>query len=129
MLIQDIAAYLEVNGVGAVGADIFFGHLPDQPECAIALYPTGGFSQDLNLDDVRLTAQVLVRGRSYQEAYEKVWRTFNLLDRPADRLIVANGRKMVVKAMQPPFFMNRDEANRFLFAFNVMVDTRRDQGE
>ncbi|MCL6611179.1 MAG: minor capsid protein [Peptococcaceae bacterium] len=127
MLIRDIAQILQTNGIGALGVDIFLGQLPASPDNAVVLYPTGGFAQDLPLPDVKMTAQVLVRDKSYQAGYERIWRIFNLLDGGESRFIEApSGRKMVAQAMQPPFFLERDENGRSVFVFNVSIITRRD---
>jgi len=127
MLLEDIGGYLEQNGIGVLGTDIFLGQLPPSPDNVVVLYPTGGFAQDLPLPDVKMTAQVLVRDKSYQAGYERIWRIFNLLDGGERRFLQApSGRKMVAQAMQPPFFLQRDENNRFIFVFNVAVWTERD---
>lgn len=127
MLIRDIAQVLQANGIGTLGTDIFLGHLPASPDNVVVLYPTGGFAQDLPLPDVKMTAQVLVRDKSYQAGYERIWRIFNLLDGGEKRFLQApSGRKMVAQAMQPPFFLERDENSRSVFVFNLSIWTRRD---
>lgn len=127
MLIRDIAEYLQANGVGSIGTNIFLGTRPDSPDNVVCLFPTGGFAQNLALDDVRMTVQVLVRDKSYPTCYNRIWQVFNLLDKTQNRLITApSGRKMVVRAMQPPFLLERDANNRVVFVFNAAVWTRRD---
>jgi len=127
VLIKDIAQILQTNGIGALGVDIFLGQLPASPDNVVVLYPTGGFAQDLPLPDVKMTAQVLVRDKSYQTGYERIWRIFNLLDGGSKRFIQSpSGRKMVAQAMQPPLFLERDENNRSIFVFNLAVVTKRD---
>jgi hypothetical protein len=127
MFIRDIAQILQANGIGVLGTDIFLGQLPDSPDNVVVLYPTGGFAQDLPLPDVKMTAQVLVRDKSYQTGYERIWRVFNLLDGGERRFLEApSGRKMVAQAMQPPLFLERDENGHSIFVFNVSIWTRRD---
>jgi len=123
MLLDDIETYLLAQGV--IG-EITKGHRPDQPDNLIALFPTGGFSHDLNLPDVRPTIQVLVRDAVYEAAYSRIWALYNLLDKPDDKLIVSGGRRMVPQAMQPPAFLEFDANNRSVFVFNVALWTSRD---
>lgn len=128
MLIRDIAQILQANDIGTLGTDIFLGQLLASPDDMVVLYPTGGFVQSLSLPDVRMTVQVLVRDKSYQVGYERIWCIFNLLDGGENRFLEAlSGRKMVVQAMQPPFFLERDKNNRSIFVFNIAVTTSRDQ--
>lgn len=100
--------------------------MPDQPDNMLVLYPTGGYPPDPVLPDVHLTVQVRVRDKSYSQAHLRIWQAFNLLDRPGNRLVVVDGRKMVVQALQPPFFLEQDGNGRFSFVFNISARTRRD---
>ena len=133
MLIRDIAQILQLNGIGTIGVDIFLGHLPDSPDNTVVLFSTGGFPQELPLPDVRMTAQVMVRDKSYRAAYERIWRIYNLLDGgDRGRFIQApSGRRMVAQALQPPQTLQEggkldDESGRPLFVFNLSVWTNRD---
>ncbi len=127
MLTRDITQILQVNGIGVLGTDIFLSQLPASPDNVVVLYPTGGFPQDLPLPDVKMTVQVLVRDKSYQTGYERIWRILNLLDGGENRFLQApSGRKMVAQAIQPPLFLERDENNRSIFVFNIAVTTNRD---
>lgn len=124
MLLDDIAMYLRAQGQSG---EIAKGHRPDQPDNLIALFPTGGFAHDWSLPDVHATLQVLVRDKSYVSAYSRIWALYNLLDKPGgDRLVIAGGRRMVVRAMQPPAFLEFDANNRSVFVFNVAIWTSRD---
>ena len=126
MLIRDIALLLQSEGIGTLGADISLADRPDQPDDVITIYDTGGFPAELELPDLRRTAQISVRGKSYQAAHSRIWQIYKLLDRPEERLITANGRKMIARAMQPPTFIDRDASNRVLFVFNLQAWTGRD---
>ena len=128
MLIRDLAQILQLSGIGTIGADIFLGRLPDSPDNVVALFPTGGFPQDLPLPDVRMTVQVLVRDESYRAAYERIWRIYNLLDGGQRGRFIQSptGRRMVAQAMQPPQSLQDDESRRSIFVFNLSVWTNRD---
>lgn len=126
MLIRDIALLLQSEGIGTLGADIFLADRPDEPDDVIAIYDTGGFPAEPELPDLRRTVQISVRGKSYAATYSRIWQIYRLLDRPAERLITANGRKMIARAIQPPTFNKRDAANRITFVFNLQALTGRD---
>ena len=126
MLIRDIALLLQSEGIGTLGADIFLAYRPDEPDDVIAIYDTGGFPAEPELPDLRRTVQISVRGKSYEATYSRIWQIYRLLDRPAERLITANGRKMIARAIQPPTFNKRDAANRITFVFNLQAWTGRD---
>ena len=126
MLIRDIALLLQSEGIGTLGADIFLADRPDEPDDVIAIYDTGGFPAEPELPDLRRTVQISVRGKSYEATYSRIWQIYRLLDRPAERLITANGRKMIARAIQPPTFNKRDAANRITFVFNLQAWTGRD---
>ena len=126
MLIRDIALLLQSEGIGTLGADIFLAYRPDEPDDVIAIYDTGGFPAEPELPDLRRTVQISVRGKSYAATYSRIWQMYRLLDRPEERLITANGRKMIARAMQPPTLLDRDASNRVLFVFNLQAWTGRD---
>ncbi|AVX21597.1 hypothetical protein SAMN02745885_01654 [Carboxydocella sporoproducens DSM 16521] len=127
MLIRDIADLIQAGGEGTVGINIFLGQLPVDPDGAVAIYPTGGFKQTLPIPAVKATAQVIIRALGYEDAYNRAWRIFSLLDDGGKgNKISPSGREMVIKAMQPPFFLERDETGRVLFVFNIEIWTGRE---
>lgn len=129
MLIRDIAEIVQAGGEGTVGINIFLGQLPDTPDDAVAIFATGGYKQTLPIPDIRATAQVLIRAQAFETAYNWAWRIFNLLDDGGRGYRMApSGREMVIKAMQPPFPLGRDDAGRAEMVFNLEVWTTREVG-
>lgn len=128
MLIDDIAYYLQLNGIGTVGTDILMGTTPALPDNVVVLSPTPGFCpQDTRLPDMKVTIQVLVRDAVYQTAYQRTWQVFNLLDNGGDRYTcLPSGRQMASKAMQAPFFLEQDANSRTVFVFNLLAISSRD---
>lgn len=127
LLVKDIAEYLQSNGVGQLAKDIFLMNRPDQPDNIVVLFPTGGFQQKLPIEDVQMTAQILVRDKSPQTGYGRIWRIYKLLDGGKNRHVVApSGRQMIINAMQQPIFLDRDANERSLFVFNISILTNRD---
>lgn len=65
MVISDIAQYLEDQGIGTQGEDIFIGYIPDDVETGLCLIDTGGVTPDVDLPTRDKTIQVFVRGATY----------------------------------------------------------------
>ena len=127
MLLDDIAQYL--TGM-AVGVPVQKGYFQEIPNSAIALRETGGFaSQHVNgvgpgqaiLDEP--TLQIATRAADYVTAMTLARQVYALLDGLRD--LELNGLLYhFVRAMQPPFFLMRDDNHRFLCAFNIHVSRR-----
>ena len=56
----DIATYLQVQGYGTVGTEIFYGFMPDDPNDAICVYETSGRPSELHRID-QPNFQIVVR--------------------------------------------------------------------
>ena len=129
MIAQDICEYL--NSVRpdlfSLSENLFIGNLLDIPDNQVVIIPTGGFQQLLRTDDVRYTFQIRIRDKVYALCYNKAVTIYNILDDGNNREIIApSGRKMIINALQPPFFLGRDGQNRTNFAFNIAVLTKRE---
>lgn len=73
---QEIAFLLAIEGFGVVGAmsgwSISISGEPAEPATAITIYDTGGQAPETDeMDVLRPTFQVRVRGPKYSDAYEK----------------------------------------------------------
>ena len=128
MLLDDIGEFLQDKGVAILGEDMYLGEQRGKPDDLVTVFPTGGFPQNLRIKDTKYTFQILVRSVSFKSGYEKINMIFNLLDDGEGKVSVVppSERKIIVKAMQPPFYLSKDENNRHEFAFNISVLTNRD---
>lgn len=128
-LAEDVVKYLISKGLAtAIGTDAFMSFLPDGDEVpagAIMVTDTGGLPPLFNLPDLKRTLQIQIRERSFTDASVKAWLAFNALDEPDKRTKRLNGRNAMVKALQPPTVMSRDNG-RVTFVFNISVITSRD---
>lgn len=126
MLLDDLSAYLQPQ----FSYPVQKGSWQEIPDIIIALRETGGFpSQHVNgvgpgqaiIDEP--TVQVVTRAKDYQTAMNTCRSVYVLLD--GLRNVTLNGLLYhFIRALQPPFFLMRDESNRFLMAFNVHVQRR-----
>lgn len=60
-LIDDIATYLQSNGVGTLGINLFEGRLPSSPDAAVAVIETGGTQPNAYIPTKSPSFQVLIR--------------------------------------------------------------------
>lgn len=65
-LIDDIAEYLETEGVGTVATDIFKSYLPDGVDTGVAVLDTGGPQPDKELPTKSPTFQIFIRATDYE---------------------------------------------------------------
>jgi len=120
VLLDDIALYLQQQGIGTIGADIFKGQLPATPDNAIALFEYAGEPQDLHANVEYPGLQVLVRNKSYDAGRQNIEQVRNTLHGLAETVI--NGhRYLLIQARQSPESLGRDENGRALFVCNFRV--------
>lgn len=126
-LTRDIAAYLESAGlVAGAGVDVFLDSRPDQPNNLVSIWDTGSYPPEYGISDIKRTVQITVRNTSSALSKSKSWAIFKALDKPENRVVMLNGRKAQIKAMQSPHFLETDASNRTLYVFNLGVTTSRD---
>lgn len=121
VLLDDIALYLQQQGIGMIGVDIFKGQLPATPDNAIALFEYAGEPQDLtdaNLEYPGL--QVLVRNKSYSAGRQKIEQARSALHGLTEATI-NNVRYLLIQARQSPEALPRDENGRAIFVVNFRI--------
>lgn len=127
MLLDDLGDILQRENVGNLGTDVFLGAKREDVDNLAVIIPTGGYAQNSKIKDIKPTFQIYVRDVIFINGYTKINNIFNILDLGDSRLIISpSGRKILSKAMQPPFYIGKDENNRHEFVFNVMMVTTRD---
>lgn len=125
MILDELGAYLQTQGVGTLGTDLFTGTLPDVPDNAVALYEYGGVSPvstlgATNMKFERPRIQVLARATTYSAARSKIEMIFKLLHGLANTSL-SSVRYLLVEAVQSPFFMERDANNRVKLICNFQI--------
>lgn len=127
-LLERLAEYLEEQGIGRVGEDIFLNYIVDSPDNAIFLIDTGGFPPDyegavVNPDSqletgvglkagmLNATVQIRVRNVSISNAYAKAMEIFKRLHGKSF-WDLENVHILVCVAMQSPFWIGRDSKGR-----------------
>jgi len=73
--IDDLATYLQTQGHGTKGTDLFKGNAPDAPDNLVVVTDSGGLPNVLNFkgaDVEMVTVQVLARNKSQKLARDKL---------------------------------------------------------
>lgn len=129
MLLDEVGTYLQTEGIGTLGTDLFKGLLPDIPDACVALIETGGQASEHVLSSAvgapaweAPSFQVTCRAgrRDYSAARIKANDVFKLLDGLAN-ITLSSVRYLSISAIQAPFAMPRDEQERPLLIFNCAV--------
>jgi len=129
MLLDEVASYLDTEGLGTVGTDIFKGLLPDTPDACVALIETGGQASENVLSSAvgapaweAPSFQVICRAgrRDYSTARTKANDVFKKLDGLVNTTL-SSVRYLSIFAIQAPFALPRDDQERPLLAFNCAV--------
>lgn len=76
--LDDIADYLEDNGLGTVGTNIFVGKMPQDSNC-IALLQTNGSPPPVDLPEKTPSFQVLIRDPAISTGVVRLMAVRNLL--------------------------------------------------
>ena len=126
MLLDDLSSYLSPLVVYPVQK----GQLLELPDTVVAMRETGGYASQyaagsgvghVVFDEP--TLQVVTRAKDYQTAMSTCRTVYDLLNGLREQLI--NGVLYhFIRALQPPFFLMRDENKRYLCAFNIHVQRR-----
>lgn len=120
---MNIALFLEDQGFGTRGADIFYGQMPESPDVLLGVFDTPGFAGDpkfaMDFDGL----QIQVRGAS-NNGYAAAFSRAKLIqermlhyagDTFGDHNIVA------IEPASSVYHLKRDENNRDVFTVNFNV--------
>lgn len=129
-LLENIAEYLENQGIGTRATDIFIGHLTDMEPSedeVVMIDQTGGIEPDKYLKIARPTVQIMVRSKSHQAGLAKMQAIFDLFHQMQDdSVLVAGGEDVMdVMAMNEPQHLARDEEGRDIFTCTFIFRIRR----
>jgi len=120
VMLKEIGTFLQSQGIGTLGTDIFLGLMPDKPDNCIALFEYAGEPPDLHSSLEYPGLQVLVRNESYAAGRQKIEQVRSVLHGLTEAMI--NGRRyLLVQAKQSPESLARDENGRAVFVCNFRV--------
>lgn len=125
MLLDEIATYLQTQGIATTGTTLFKSLLPDNPDTALALIETGGLSGEYVLDQIpvdceRPGLQIRTRANDYATARQLAEDAYQALD-AINETVLSGVRYHWVRPQQAPFSLGQDERGRRLIVFNVIA--------
>jgi hypothetical protein len=130
-LADAVAEYLDTQGVGTRGVDLFSEARPDKPEEVLVVRETGGPARDPFVPLERATVQLTARGATGARALE-------LLTEAADEFADEGSPRLafyldeggawfchIAEALGRPDVLGLDERGRFLASVNVLLTVER----
>lgn len=125
-LVDDMADYLSTSGIGTIGTNLFKTLLPDSPDACVAIFATGGMEPAHAMGAgpggavaERPNIAVWSRDARPDNAEFLARKAFFLLDKLGRTI---NGVEYkAIFALQTPFFLQRDETGRAIYACNFSV--------
>lgn len=126
-LLIDLANYIADNTSYELQKDIWIGDMPEKYNNCIAIYQTGGVKDDTGTSNLRQpTIQILVRNKSYLEAYNISYEIHTLLHR-LNNVEMTDTSIMHIHNLQEPQEIAKEEMKGFtrsLFSCNYHIWTR-----
>lgn len=124
-MIENLATYLEDQGIGTKASDIFIGRMPEVDNC-IMIDQTGGVEPDRYIPIKKPTVQIMVRNTDYTNGLDKIKEIYDLLHQKRDDLVLESGGVdvMLVDAMQEPTHIGEDDNERHIFTCNFVFRLR-----
>ena len=119
-MLKEIGTYLQSQGIGTLGADLFLGLMPDQPDNCIVLFEYAGSPPDLHWNGEYPGLQVRVRNKSYAAARTKIEGIYELLHGLHNQ-ILSGTRYLLIKARGSPEVLKRDNNNRVELFVNFEI--------
>jgi len=120
LLLEDVGGYLQTQGVGTIGTDIFYGFMPDASDNCITLFEYAGSPPDLHWGGEYPGLQVRVRNKSYATGRTKIEQVKNALHGLAETTLGAT-RYLLVRANQSPQSLGRDANGRTEWVINFTI--------
>lgn len=127
-VLADLGAYLQTEGVGTLGTDLFLSWMPDSPDVVVALFETPGIGPSYvqGQDDPAyefFSVQVRVRGNpenDYPSARTVAVSVDQALRKIANENVNGSYYLRVSKS-NGPFTLQRDHSDRVVLAMNFDV--------
>ena len=124
MMLDDIATYLDGNGLGTVHRDFS----PPSPDTVVTIYGTGGQAPVYTMRNPHILerprVQVVCRSLSLQTAHSNAKSAYELLSGVRNRTI-NNVLYHWIEAVQEPFLLGKDQNARFTVACNYDITKDR----
>jgi hypothetical protein len=125
VMLKEIGTYLQAQGIGTLGADLFLGLMPDQPDNCIALFEYAGSPPAMHWSGEYPGLQVRVRGTSYEAARSKIGEVINKLHGLHEQML-SGTRYLLIWAKGSVEILKRDANNRVELFVSFEIIKERD---
>jgi hypothetical protein len=123
-LIEQVAMFLQNEGVATLTTDMFLNYLPDNPDNVVAIIDTGGTEPDTYLPTRSPTFQILVRNSNYDNGKAKLDEIRDLLHQKKGNLGAGDTYFYYIFATAEGGSIGHDVQNREEFSINFRARTR-----
>lgn len=125
MLISEVATYLAAQGLGTVGTNIFYSHLPDNVDECLAVLDTGGVQPDIDIPTKSPTFQILIRAATYTLGKTKLDSVRSALHNKYNSYLVASQTYFYsINALSEGGHLGRNDRGLDEFSINFICKTR-----
>lgn len=126
ILISEIAEYLEDQGHGTVGKDIYLGKFNDTRDNQVMVRDTGGLEPDAHLPLYQRTVQIMIRNKSYTTGETLARAIRDDLHNRFWTDVVTGGTNFQLRssALQEPASLGQDGKKRYEWTCNFLFLTR-----
>ena len=128
LLIDQLAAWLQTEGEGAVGVDLFKVYRPLSPLSCISLHATGGYPPDRYTEREKPTVMVFCRAGTPDDALRRAYSVFGLLHGRQNLDLGGDLWALTIEAMSSPAYVGTEETQEgtaHLASLNLAFDLRR----
>jgi len=123
--IDDIGSYLQTQGIGTLGTDLFYENFDSSATNCIALIAQAGQSPKTTLRNTmtlkRPELGVRVRNQNDSDAHTKAESVYNLLNHTYNTTL-GSTRFKSIKAIAEPFFVSQSKNNSYIYSINFILE-------
>lgn len=125
LISTEIAAYVQTQGLGTLGTNLFKERMPASPDTAIAIFSTGGILADPKEGYDYPTIQIMTRADDPAVAYNNLAAIYNVLQ-GLNNVTLASGTYLLhMWALQSqPINIGLDAEERTRFTQNYQLEVR-----
>ncbi len=127
LLIDQLAAYLQVQGEGTVGTNIFKLQRPSSPAACVSIHATGGYPPERYGKRTHPTIQLIARATTPNGALVKAARVFAKLQDKQNVDLGGGLWALTIEPMSDPAYIGEELAGNqtcHLASFNITIDLR-----
>ncbi len=127
LLLDQLAAYLQVQGEGTVGTDLFKINRPAAPLACVSLHATGGYPPDRYTEREHPTVMLFARAATPDGALRKAYSLYRKLHGQQNLDLSGGLWALTIEAVASPAYIGTEQAagaTAHLASFNIVLDLR-----